>query len=198
MSTSEIAGFLEVPFDCKLGYNQFMFNRLTLLFFILFTQNILANDNTVEYIGNGLAFIIPATAYGSTFYMDDNEGQVQFYKSIATSTATTFALKYTIKRERPDGSNERSFPSAHTMFAFQGATFIHQRYGFAYAFAAYLGATFVGYSRIEADKHYLGDVLAGAAIGSLSSWFFTDAYSSVEIQPMAKEGTYGLNIAYRW
>lgn len=175
-----------------------MFNRLTLLFFILFTQNILANDNTVEYIGNGLAFIIPATAYGSTFYMDDNEGQVQFYKSIATSTATTFALKYTIKRERPDGSNERSFPSAHTMFAFQGATFIHQRYGFAYAFAAYLGATFVGYSRIEADKHYLGDVLAGAAIGSLSSWFFTDAYSSVEIQPMAKEGTYGLNIAYRW
>lgn len=175
-----------------------MFSRLTLLFFILFTHNILANDNTVEYIGDGLAVIIPATAYGSTFYMDDFDGQIQFYKSIATSTVTTFALKYTVKRERPDGSNDRSFPSAHTMYAFQGATFIHQRYGFSYAVAAYLGAAFVGYSRIEADKHYIGDVVAGAAIGSFSSWFFTDRYQSIDIRPMAKEGTYGVMIAYRW
>ncbi|MEN8146884.1 MAG: phosphatase PAP2 family protein [Campylobacterota bacterium] len=175
-----------------------MFSRSTLLFFVLFTQNTLANDNTVEYIGDGLAVIIPAAAYGSTFYMDDFDGQVQFYKSIATSTATTFALKYTVKRERPDGSNDRSFPSAHTMYAFQGATFIHQRYGFSYAAAAYLGAVFVGYSRIEADKHYLGDVIAGAAIGSLSSWFFTDRYRAVTVQPMVKNGSYGMAVAYTW
>ncbi len=176
-----------------------MFSRLTLLFFILFTQNILANDTTIENIGDGLAVIIPAAAYGSTYYMDDFDGQVQFYKSIATSTATTFALKYTVKRERPDGSNDRSFPSAHTMYAFQGATFVHQRYGFSYyAAAAYLGAAFVGYSRIEADKHYLGDVVAGAAIGSLSSWFFTDRYEAVKLQPMVKNGSYGVRVAYTW
>lgn len=184
--------------NCKLGYNRSMFERLYFFLFLLLAQGSLANEKTIEYVGNGLAFIIPATAYGSTLYMDDDDGQIQFYKSIATSTATTFALKYTVKRERPDGSNDRSFPSAHTMFAFQGATFMHQRYGFTYAIAAYVGAVFVGYSRIEVDKHYLGDVLAGAAIGSLSSWFFTDRYNGVDIQPMVKEGAYGFNIAYKW
>lgn len=186
------------PKSQQLGYNQIMFSRLYLLIFILFSPPMTANDNTIEYVGDALAVIIPATAYGTTFYMDDQDGQIQFYKSIATSTATTFALKFTVKRERPDGSNDRSFPSSHTMFAFQGATFIHRRYGFTYAMAAYFGAAFVGFSRIEADKHYLGDVLAGAAIGSLSSWFFTERYQSVNIQPMVKEGVYGLSIAYSW
>ena len=175
-----------------------MFKRFCLILFILFAQCSFANDKTIEKIGDSLAYLIPATAYGSTFYMDDDDGQIQFYRSIATSTTTTFALKYTIKRERPDGSNDRSFPSAHTMFAFQGATFVHQRYGFSYAIAAYLGAAFVGYSRIKADKHYLGDVLAGAAIGSLSSWFFTDRYKTVEIKPMTKGDSYGVTVAYTW
>ena len=175
-----------------------MFKRLFFTLFLLLSQDSSANDRTIEYIGDGLAVIIPVTAYGSTFYMDDFDGQVQFYKSIGTSTATTFALKYTIKRERPDGSNDRSFPSAHTMFAFQGATFIHQRYGLEYAIAAYFGASFVGYSRIQADKHYLGDVLAGAAIGAISSWFFTDRYKELSVQPLAKNGTYGITVTYRW
>jgi len=84
------------------------------------------------------------------------------------------------------------------MLAFQEATFIHRRYGFDYAAAAYLGAVFVGYRRIEADKHYLSDVLAGAAIGSLSSWFFADRYRRVEISAIADRGAYGLKIAYVW
>jgi len=175
-----------------------MFKRLFFTLFLVLSQSSNANERTIEYIGDGLAVIIPVTAYGTAFYMDDFDGQVQFYKSIATSTATTFALKYTVKRERPDGSNERSFPSAHTMFAFQGATFIHQRYGLEYAVAAYFGATFVGYSRIQAEKHYLGDVLAGAAIGSLSSWFFTDRYKALTIQPLGKHGAYGITVSYEW
>lgn len=176
-----------------------MIQRLyLLLFLIVWTPEITADEKSIEYMGDVLAVIIPATAYGTTFYMDDEAGRIEFYKSIATATVATFGLKYTVKRERPDGSNNRSFPSAHTMFAFQGATFIHRRYGFNYAIAAYLGASFVGYSRIEADKHYLGDVLAGAAIGSLSSWFFTDRYKQLSLQPIAKDGTYGLNVTYLW
>lgn len=175
-----------------------MFIRSFLLIFLLLAQQGFANDKSIEYIGDGLAVIIPASAYGTTLYLHDHDGQAAFYKSIALSSATTFGLKFTVKRERPDGSNDRSFPSAHTMYAFQGATFIHRRYGLKYAFAAYLGATFVGYSRIETDKHYLGDVLAGAVIGSLSSWFFTDRYKDVALQPLSAKGAYGVMIAYRW
>lgn len=175
-----------------------MLSRYFLLFFLFFAPSGFANDKSIEYIGDGLAVIIPASAYGTTLCMNDHDGQIAFYKSVALSTATTFALKFTVRRERPDGSNDRSFPSAHAMYSFQGATFIHRRYGLKYALAAYLGAAFVGYSRIEADKHYLGDVLAGAAIGSLSSWFFTDRYKDVALQPLAADGSYGIMIAYRW
>ncbi|WP_345975035.1 phosphatase PAP2 family protein [Sulfurimonas sp. HSL3-7] len=175
-----------------------MFTKSLLLIFLFLAQSGFANDKSIGYIGDGLAVIIPASAYGSTFCLHDHDGRSAFYKSIAVSTATTFGLKFTVKRERPDGSNDRSFPSAHTMYAFQGATFIHQRYGLQYALAAYLGAAFVGYSRIETDKHYLGDVLAGAAIGSLSAWFFTDRYNDVALQPLAVQGAYGIMIAYRW
>ncbi len=175
-----------------------MLNRFTYILLLIASCSTLADVKTTEQIGTGLAIIIPVSAYGTTLYMADYDGQVQFYKSIAASTVTTFVLKYSVKRERPDGSDALSFPSAHTMFAFQGAAFIHQRYGFTYAIPAYLGAAFVGYSRIEADKHYLSDVLAGAAIGGLSSWFFTDRYTDVKIQPMAKKGSYGLSVTYRW
>jgi membrane-associated phospholipid phosphatase len=175
-----------------------MFSRSLLLFFLFFAPFGFAGDRSIEYIGDGLAVLIPASGYGTALYLNDHEGQIAFYKSIAVSTATTFGLKYTVRRERPDGSDDHSFPSAHTMYAFQGATFIYRRYGFKYAAAAYLGAAFVGYSRIEADKHYLSDVLAGAAIGSLSSWFFTDRYKGIALQPLISEGTYGLKIAYRW
>ena len=175
-----------------------MFTKFILLVFLLFAQPVSAGENTVEYIGDGLAVIIPAAAYGSTLYLGDDAGETAFYKSIATSTAATFALKFTVRRERPDGSNDRSFPSAHTMYAFEGATFVHMRYGLEYAWPAYIGAAFVGYSRIEADKHYLGDVLAGAAIGSLSAWFFTDRYSDLTVEPIASRGIYGATVAYRW
>lgn len=175
-----------------------MIPKTLLLFFLLFAQISLAEDRTIEYVGDGLAVLIPAAAYGTTFYYDDTDGRVDFYKSISAGTVTTFSLKFAVKRERPDGSNDRSFPSAHTMYAFQGAVFLHRRYGLQHAIAAYLGAAFVGYSRIEADKHYLSDVLAGAAIGSLSSWFFTDRFEHLSVQPTVHRGDYGVVLAYRF
>ena len=45
---------------------------------------------------------------------------------------------------------------------------------------------------------YIGDVVAGAAIGSLSSWFFTDRYEAVKVQPMVNNGSYGVTVAYTW
>lgn len=39
------------------------------------------------------------------------------------------SMKYTIKRERPDGSKNNSFPSGHTATAFMAATIMHREYG---------------------------------------------------------------------
>jgi membrane-associated phospholipid phosphatase len=82
--------------------------------------------------------------------------------------------------------------------AFQGATFIHKRYGKKYSIPAFIGAAFVGYSRVEADKHYTEDVLAGAAIGICSSLYFTRPYKGFTVTPTANGGTYGLTFAKRF
>ena len=97
-----------------------------------------------------------------------------------------------IDKERPNNGNNDSFPSGHTSTAFQGAAFIQKRYGWKYGAPAYVAASFVGYSRVEADKHHLEDVIAGAAIGILSSYYFTTPYKGVVIAPIANNGVLGL------
>ena len=128
----------------------------------------------IETAGDIIAVTIPAIAYGSTYYMDDP-------RSFATNAVATYGLKKAIDKDRPDHSDDDSFPSGHTSIAFQGASFIHKRYGLEYSIPAYVGATFVGYSRIEADKHHTSDVLAGAALGVASSMFLTKSYHNDEL-----------------
>ena len=108
-----------------------------------------------------------------TYKYSDKDGRIQFYKSSVTTILTTHFLKQTIDKPRPDGTNNNSFPSGHTSAAFSGATFIHQRYGLNRAWPAYVVASFVGYSRVYAKKHYWEDVLAGAILAGINSWIFT-------------------------
>ncbi|MRI33443.1 PAP2 family protein [Endozoicomonas sp. OPT23] len=157
-----------------------------------------AQANT-EKTGDILQVLIPSAAFASTFYMDDSEGRTAFYKSFATNVISTYGLKKTIRKQRPNNGNRDSFPSGHTSAAFQGASFIHFRYGWQYAVPAYLGAAFVGYSRVDAEKHYTVDVLAGAALGVLSSWYFTEPFDNgLHINTDLKENYYGLSLSYPW
>jgi len=105
-----------------------------------------------------------------------------------------------VTKARPENHGDRSFPSGHTAVSFQGAAFIHRRYGWEYSIPAYLGAAYVAWSRIEgeADKHDIVDVSAGAAIGILSSYFFTARCNGSSVALTAGQGTYGLSIAKEW
>ena len=92
------------------------------------------------------------------------------------------------------------FPSGHTSAAFQGASFIHYRYGLKKAIVPYIAATFVAYSRVYSEKHYLHDVLAGAFIGTFSNYYFVSKYKDMTIKPVAflsgDTSIYGLNIKF--
>ena len=68
-----------------------------------------------------------------------------------------------------------SFPSLHTACAFAGATFAtytyarynpDSKYKWGVAAASYTMAATTGALRIVAGKHFLTDVITGAAIGS--------------------------------
>ncbi len=164
----------------------------------LFYGVLYAKSNT-EKIGDFLTFAIPAVAYGSTFYyMDDTEGREQFYWAYGTAMTTTVVLKYSIKEKRPDNDDEDSFPSGHTASAMAGATFIHKRYGFKYAIPAYIGAIYTGYSRIQVNRHHPHDVVVGAIIGAVASWYFVDPMKKLNIVPVIDSEYQGVTVKYRF
>lgn len=81
-------------------------------------------------------------------------------------------LKYTTKIERPDKSTRNSFPSGHAAIAFMGAEFLRQEYkGVSpwYGIAGYTIATGTGLLRVYNDRHWFGDIVAGAGFGILST-----------------------------
>ncbi len=99
--------------------------------------------------------------------------------SYLIATSTSLGLKALVKVERPDGSNDNSFPSGHTALAFASAEFLYQEYkdvSIWYGVSGYIIAAGTGYFRIYNDKHWFNDVAMGAGIGILSTkiayWIF--------------------------
>ncbi|MBX2923170.1 MAG: phosphatase PAP2 family protein [Chitinophagaceae bacterium] len=95
------------------------------------------------------------------------------------SAAFVVPLKHIVQEERPDGSNKRSFPSGHTATAFSSAQFMFREYRgshFWLSISGYSFAIFTGVYRTLNDKHWVGDVMAGAGFGILSTelayWLF--------------------------
>jgi membrane-associated phospholipid phosphatase len=86
-------------------------------------------------------------------------------QAILVNAIYTFGLKYTIRRERPDGSDDLSFPSGHTSNAVAGATVIYRHYGYKLGIPGYGLAAVIGVSRMAGNRHHFSDVVGGALIG---------------------------------
>lgn len=82
---------------------------------------------------------------------------------IVNVTVTT-GIKVLVRRRRPSGENRLSFPSGHTSAAFTSAAVTAHYYPKA-AIPAYATAGLIGISRLEKNKHWLSDVVSGAAVG---------------------------------
>ena len=132
-----------------------------------------AGDNgwaTASDIGrDGLVIV----ALGLPSIQGDWKGTKQAAFSLGATALVTTALKETISEERPDHSNDKSFPSGHTSISFAAAATLHKRDGWQVGVPAHLVAAFVGVARVKADKHFARDVIAGAAIGEASGWLLT-------------------------
>jgi len=127
-----------------------------------------------------LAIALPVATIAYTLSTKDWQGLKQGAFAAATTIGTTYLLKYTIHKRRPDGSDNHSFPSFHTSASFAAAAFVQRRYGWKWGIGAYVVAAYVGWGRTFARKHDWWDVLAGAAIGAGASYIFT--------RPLIKNG----------
>jgi membrane-associated phospholipid phosphatase len=89
-------------------------------------------------------------------------------RSLVIAEFITESLKYTVRRERPDGSGANSFPSGHAADTMAFATALERHLGWRYAVPAYMVASYVAMSRLHDNVHFLSDVTAGAAVGIIA------------------------------
>ena len=85
-------------------------------------------------------------------------------QAIIVNQVWTQALKFVVRRERPDGSNNVSFPSGHASNAFTAATVLSRHYP-RLSVPSFGLATYIAVSRMAANKHHFSDIVAGAGFG---------------------------------
>lgn len=78
-------------------------------------------------------------------------------------------LKYSVRRERPDGSNNKSFPSGHSASAFATATVLQRHYGWKVGVPAYALGGYIALARMAWNRHHATDVVMGAGFGIASA-----------------------------
>lgn len=152
------------------------------------------NRKAVRTSGDVGAILLPVAGLTAILINKDWEGLKQGVFAGATTLGVTYALKYIVKKDRPDHSDNHSFPSMHTSVSFTAAAFIQRRYGWKWGLPAYVLSTYVGWSRVYGKKHDWWDVAAGAAIGAGSSYIFTRPFAKkheLTISPVAGDGHYG-------
>ena len=121
------------------------------------------------YLGDGrlmLGVSLLLMAYGN----DERRETGRLLTSTFISTGViVWGMKEIIGRKRPldDVVGNPAFPSGHTAYAFAGATLLGNRYP-KLRIPLYIGAGLVGITRIYLGRHYVSDVIAGAAVGTIT------------------------------
>ncbi len=123
------------------------------------TGNIIGNP---ALVGGGAAVMFLAS------YRTDNQRframSFDLTQGFIIDFGVTAGLKVAIRRDRPDASSTYAMPSGHASSTAMAATVISYYYPKA-AIPAYLVAGFTAFSRIEKNRHWLSDVVAGGVQG---------------------------------
>lgn len=120
--------------------------------------------------------------------------------------------KRIISVRRPDGSNDKSFPSGHTATAFVGAHLLFKEYKDTSCWIGIFGyfvAASTGGLRVLNKKHWVSDVIAGAGVGILSVELaylmlpafhgmlgLKDTTSKLAVAPVIANNNYGIGMSY--
>ena len=120
----------------------------------------------------------------SGFRVQDGHNWPRFIVNTGASVVVAFGaktvLKGMIKEERPDHSDNKSFPSGHAAIAFAAARSIDKEFRkdcIWIPIAGYAAATAIGIERIASKRHHWYDVVAGAGIGfgaAELTWWLSD------------------------
>ncbi len=120
--------------------------------------------------GSGWVLGLGSASLSATGRVTGREGVTalgdDLLRSFTWSAAATGSLKYGIDRRRPSGGR-LSFPSGHTTSAFSAVPVLWHHGGWKAGVPAAALASFTALGRIEENRHFVSDVIAGAAVGLL-------------------------------
>lgn len=136
-------------------------------------------------------------------------------EALILADGATLILKEATGRGRPNATAHKgdfrpfsfksdydSFPSMHTASSFAFASVLARTSeSLPVAVASYCAATFVGYSRMNQNKHWASDVLLAAAIGELAGRVAVSQHArnrSYAVIPTAMDGGGGLALTGRF
>lgn len=145
-------------------------------------------SDAVSRVGNGFGdprYVLPAIGAGLLLGQLTGQRSVTHVAlraggAVAIAGGMATAVKFLVGRSRPQGDGDadlfrplsgwNSFPSGHTAVAFALATAIADETRDPWSDAALYGAaTLTGLARLNDDRHWTSDVLAGALLGHLSA-----------------------------
>ena len=159
-----------------------------------------AQAQSQQRIGDVLATAMPLATLGTELYRGDREGAWQYTLTFAASTAGTEVIKRLTHVERPDGSNDQSFPSGHAARAFSAAAYVRRRHGLDAAWPMYIAALYVGHTRVAANRHRWADVAGAALVSEAAAWWLVDPEpdARVVVAPAFDHRYIGVQISARW
>jgi hypothetical protein len=114
------------------------------------------------------------------------------------NAVVTQGLKFAIRRERPGnpGGKSYSMPSGHTSSAFTTSAIVWRHFGWKAGLPASAVSAWVGAGRVQLGKHFVSDVVFGAAVGTMAGRTVTIGHGRkvVSVAPAAVPG--GAAIAF--
>jgi len=138
------------------------------------------------FLGSSLTIGVVSGGLLVSSYLIENQKFRSMAFSLSQGFVLSFAMTASLKtmtwRARPNGEGSRSFPSGHTSSAFTVATVLSHHYSKA-SIPAYLTAGLIGVSRLEKNKHFLSDVVAGATLGYIVGKTVIRGTASIVSQP---------------
>ena len=148
---------------------------ITLLICIAVSASSFAQASThyKRYHGDGIDDVLEYTPMAASFILKAagvecrSSWEQRLYKSGASfilCSGTTYLLKHTVHRMRPDGTDNKSFPSGHTAVAFSGATVLHKEFGKTSPWISVAGYAVATVTAVDRVRHRLslrpGELLA--------------------------------------
>jgi membrane-associated phospholipid phosphatase len=162
----------------------------------------LASDKGWQRASDVGVYSLMALSIGIPIVKKDKHGAFQAAGSLAATSLITEGMKEAFPKLRPDGSDRKSFPSGHTSRSFAAAATIYNRQGKTLGIPAFAVAGFVGLARVEGNKHFTVDVLAGAALGAVTGFVITNKHPDDEKQavvtPWVEGKGGGISLAMRF